>query len=127
MALSYSSLGQVDVPTNLVGQTSGPTDCTIRVADVTVGTVSADYSSGLALVGSSLGVNGILGVLNAEVRASSGTLRAVVHKWDVNTRKLRFYEPDIAATSATNKALAEIVASTRLADGDIVRITFIGA
>lgn len=127
MALTYSALGQVDVPAAAVGQTGGPTDCTVRVADVTIGTATADYSSGLALTGSSLGVNGILGILNAEVRASSGTLRALIEKWDANTSKLRFYLPDIAATSATNKVLAEIVSSVHISNGDIVRVTYVGA
>lgn len=127
MALSYSIQGQVDVSAGRVGQTGGPTDLTIRVADVTIGTVSSDYSSGVTLVASSLGVNAILGIIGAELRASSGTAKPVVGQWDVATSKLRFYEPNIAATSATNKVLAEIVATDRLAAGDIVRLTYIGA
>lgn len=123
MALTYASLGQVDVPATAVGQTGGPTDCTVRIADVTIGTVSADYSSGLALVGSSLGVNGVLQVVNAAVRASSGTLKPMIQQWDANTRKLRFY----LQGSATTVSPVEITATTHLADGDIVRITFIGA
>ena len=126
MALTYSVLGQVDVATNAVGQTGGPTEATIRVADITIGTVSSDYSSGVALVASSLGCNAILGIIGGELRGSTGAIKPVVARWDVQNSKLRFYEPDIAATSATNKVLAEIVGSNRLAAGDIVRLTYIG-
>lgn len=127
MGLTYAALGQVDPAPNAVGQTGGPTDMQIRVADVTIGTATADYSSGIALTASSLGVNAIFGILDAEVRASSGTQRALIERWDANTSKLRLYLPDIAATSATNKVLAEIVSSVHISNGDIVRVVYVGA
>lgn len=127
MALTITHKGQVDVPPGQEGLTGAPTNCTLRVADVTLGVVTDDYSSGITLTASALSVTQVIHVLDATVRASSGTQKTPIARYDANTNKLRLYLPNVAATSAVNVALAEVTASVHLANGDIVRMTYIGA
>lgn len=93
----------------------------IAVVDVTVAT-STDYSSGLALTASKFGMNYILDVPKATLRASSSTHSGEVTAfWDSNTDKLRIYR--LAGSDAT--ALTE-VAGSNLAANDVVRCTVLG-
>lgn len=123
MALTFSTL--IDKGERTYPQQHG---LRVKVADVTIGTATADYSTGIDISGNAakLGFNKVLAVLDAGIRASSGTVRDLVRQYDYNTGKLRFLVPDIAATSATNKVMAEIVSSVHISNGDIVRVVCIG-
>lgn len=123
MALTFSSV--IDKGERTFPQQHG---LVVKEFDVTLGTATADYSSGVDIGGNAtkLGFRNVLGVLTAGIRASSGTMRALVQQYNFNTSKLQFFVPDIAATSATNKVLAEIVSSVHISNGDIVRIVAIG-
>lgn len=100
----------------------------LKQVDVTLGVISNDYSAGVAVSANAgqFGMTRVWTVLDSTVRASSGTLKAYTDRYDQNTGKLRFYVPAIAATSAVNVALAEVVGSDHLANGDIVRMTVLG-
>jgi hypothetical protein len=100
----------------------------LKQVDVTLGVATTDYSSGVDISGNAakFGMTKVFAVLEAGVRASSGTVKAYVDQYNYDTGKLQLFVPDIAATSATNLALAEIVASDHLANGDIVRMVIIG-
>lgn len=97
----------------------------LRVAqfDMTTSDVSVDYSSGFDINGNAdnMGFHKIFGVIAATIRASAGTLRALLPLWDANTGKLRFYE-NAAAAGAFDEADVDV----EMADNDVVRMVVIG-
>lgn len=124
MALSYSAIGQVDVPEGVVGRSDQPTNLSLRVVDITLATVT-DYSSGLSLVGSNVpGMNQIVGVAGVEVRGSTtaSVIKGLAGAYNVVTSKVQLYKQG----GATTRSLLEVVASDDLADGDKVRCFVVG-
>lgn len=123
MALTFST--SIDKGERTFPQEHG---LVVKVVDVTIGVATTDYSSGVDISGNAtkLGFNKVLGVVTAGIRASSGTVRPLVQQYNFNTGKLQFFVPNIAATSATNLVLAEIVSSVHISNSDIVRIVAIG-
>lgn len=110
MALTYSTT--IDNARHIDRLTKG---LRVNVVDVTIGVTSDDYSSGLTLTPSKLGMSRVADVIKATVRASSSTHSGGLHGvWDSNTDKLRLY-----AGSAE-------VAASNLANGDIVRVFAVG-
>lgn len=129
MALSYSSLGVVDRPDVLQDSTALSPDLRCVIADVTIGTVTADYVSslgGLAFAASQFGLNTIL-FGHGVVRASSATLSTtMVGVWDANLSGMKLLNRAAAGSAGTDSFLKEIVATDRLAAGDIVRCMLVG-
>lgn len=129
MALSYSILGYVDRPSILQDSTALSPDLRCVVADVTIGTASADYVSsdgGLALVASSFGLNTIL-FGHGAVRASSATAKlTMVGVWDANLGGMKFTNRAAAGSAGSDADFVEIVATDRLSNGDIARVCLIG-
>ena len=114
MALTYTN--------SIDGQTRSYTNANglkFVVSDVTVGTPT-DYSSGLSITATPLGLGSILAIFGTSIRATGGTQRALVPHWDPVTDKLRLYQ-----TGGTSLALTEITTSA-LVTADIVRVIAIG-
>lgn len=96
----------------------------LRVVEVTSSDVSVDYSAGfdIAAIATQCGLSAVFAVIAASIRASAGTHRVLLPSYDVVNQKLKLGENAAAAG-----AFDEVDPDTDIVDGDIIRITLLGA
>lgn len=98
-----------------------PGGLTITVWDMTTSAASSDYSSGFDLQTNAgkMGLNRVVAVLDAYVRASNDTVKSLKYLYDCSTGKLRFAKTVVGT-------LSEAAGGSEIVDNDVVRLVVLG-